>query len=169
MNRLTDNSTKETIINATIKLIEQAGFKEVTIRKIAKEANVNVVLINYHFGSKDQLINEVTQIFIDSLKDSFSIFDDVSLPPRKRIKAFLLQYLIAFRKYPFIERRIIQEDPVLFNNQLEYMEFLRATGFKKFQKPIQEISGEEETSRRCCWRNFSKVPSLRKQSGSRVD
>lgn len=143
MKQFEDCSTKDAIIKATLRLIEKEGFKEVTIRKIAKLADVNVALINYHFGSKDQLLNEVIRIFVDSLKDSFTIFDDLSLTPKERIKAFLLQYLRAFRQYPFIGRRIIQEDPVLFNSQMEYMEFLRAIGLKKFQKAIQEISGEQ--------------------------
>lgn len=136
-------STKQMILKATLDLIEKEGFKEVTIRKIAKLANVNVALINYHFGSKEQLLNEVIQIFVNSLKDSFTVFDDLSLSPKEQIKAFLLQYLQAFRRYPFIGRRLIQEDPVLFNSQMEYLEFLRAIGLKKFQKVIQEISGEK--------------------------
>ena len=49
---------KEAIIQATIKLIEENGehLEEITVRDICKNAGVGLGLVNYHFGSKDKLI-----------------------------------------------------------------------------------------------------------------
>lgn len=47
--------TKEKILDATLHLIKSEGIDSVTIRKIASEAGTNVALINYYFGSKENL------------------------------------------------------------------------------------------------------------------
>lgn len=52
---------KELILKVTLDLIKNEGFEGITIRKIASKANVNVALINYHFGSKNKLVNEIIQ------------------------------------------------------------------------------------------------------------
>lgn len=48
-------STKERILAATIELLERDGWDSVTVRKIGAEAGVNIALVNYHFGSKENL------------------------------------------------------------------------------------------------------------------
>jgi AcrR family transcriptional regulator len=48
-------STKEQILAATIVLIERDGWDAVTVRGIAAHAEVNLALVNYHFGSKTNL------------------------------------------------------------------------------------------------------------------
>lgn len=50
------SATKKKIILATILCINRDGLDATTIRSIAKEAGVNNAAINYHFGSKDNLI-----------------------------------------------------------------------------------------------------------------
>lgn len=49
---------KDKIIEKTIEMIETSNgdIADISIRKIAKELNIAVGLVNYHFGSKDDLI-----------------------------------------------------------------------------------------------------------------
>jgi AcrR family transcriptional regulator len=61
-----EESTRESIILATIDCMEKEGLHSVTIRKIAKEAKVNVAAINYHFGSKKKLLDEVLKYTLNS-------------------------------------------------------------------------------------------------------
>ena len=51
-----------------MQLIDEEGFEGITIRKVAKRANVNVALINYYFGSKDKLLNAAVKNILNSLK-----------------------------------------------------------------------------------------------------
>ncbi|MBL8286617.1 MAG: TetR/AcrR family transcriptional regulator [Rubrivivax sp.] len=51
--------TKARIIDATFQRLATQGYAALSIREIAKEAGVNSALINYHFGTKDQLVIEV--------------------------------------------------------------------------------------------------------------
>lgn len=137
-------SKKELILNTTLELIQQEGFEGVTIRKIAAMANVNVALINYHFGSKDRLINAAIQVLVSSFKETFAILDNDSIEPRKRLKSFLIQYIDSYREYPFIVRKLVNQEPLLFESQIDFVNFLRAMGLKKMRYTIEEITGEKD-------------------------
>ncbi len=69
---------KETIIAATISLIEDSeGLSEnITVREIASKADVAVGLINYHFGSKKNLIEVCVQRIISDVMANFSAKED---------------------------------------------------------------------------------------------
>ncbi|MFV9473778.1 TetR/AcrR family transcriptional regulator [Advenella sp. RU8] len=56
-NSITQN-TKERILESAKILLASKGPEGVTVRDIAENSNANVASINYHFGSKDGLINE---------------------------------------------------------------------------------------------------------------
>src|SRR3954468_19311123 len=51
--------TRTAILNAAERLYADRGFADVTLRDIVAEANVNLAAVNYHFGSKDELIAEL--------------------------------------------------------------------------------------------------------------
>ena len=51
--------TRTAILNAAEQLYAERGFSEVTLRDIVAAAGVNLAAVNYHFGSKDELIAEL--------------------------------------------------------------------------------------------------------------
>jgi AcrR family transcriptional regulator len=51
--------TRSAILAAAERLYAERGFSDVTLRDIVAEANVNLAAVNYHFGSKDELIAEL--------------------------------------------------------------------------------------------------------------
>lgn len=53
------DETKTAILNAAEKLCAERSFGDVTLRDIVAEANVNLAAVNYHFGSKDELLAEL--------------------------------------------------------------------------------------------------------------
>lgn len=54
-------TTENKIIMAANKLFAQKGYSATTTRDIAKEAGTNLALINYHFGSKENLYKKVVR------------------------------------------------------------------------------------------------------------
>lgn len=54
-------TTENKIIMAANKLFTQKGYNATTTRDIAKEAGTNLALINYHFGSKENLYKKVVR------------------------------------------------------------------------------------------------------------
>lgn len=51
-----DNETRESLLNAAQKLFSKRSFTQVNVREITDTAGVSLSAINYHFGSKDELI-----------------------------------------------------------------------------------------------------------------
>jgi len=71
---MSSDDIKQKIILTAIGCIEKEGIQGVTIRKIADMSGVNVAAINYHFGSKEQLLNIVMnatldESFVQNIKD----------------------------------------------------------------------------------------------------
>ncbi|MFL0250024.1 TetR/AcrR family transcriptional regulator [Clostridium neuense] len=64
---------KENIIAVTINLIQEANGEadKITTRAIAKEAGVGIGLINYHFESKEKLLEICVQRIISDVIKSF--------------------------------------------------------------------------------------------------
>ncbi len=67
------SDVKEKIIAAAISLIEHSdgSVKNITVREIARRADVAVGLINYHFGSKENLIEICVQRIISHVMKTF--------------------------------------------------------------------------------------------------
>lgn len=51
--------TRASILDAAEQLYAERGFGDVTLRDIVAAAGVNLAAVNYHFGSKDELIAEL--------------------------------------------------------------------------------------------------------------
>src|SRR3974377_1883239 len=51
--------TRAFILDAAERLYAERGFSDVTLRDIVAAAGVNLAAVNYHFGSKDELIAEL--------------------------------------------------------------------------------------------------------------
>lgn len=56
---MASDQTRSAILAAAERLYADRGFGDVTLRDIVAEANVNLAAVNYHFGSKDELIAEL--------------------------------------------------------------------------------------------------------------
>ena len=52
-------STKDKILGAAEELFAAHGFAGTSLRQVTSRADVNIAAVNYHFGSKENLINEV--------------------------------------------------------------------------------------------------------------
>jgi AcrR family transcriptional regulator len=53
--------TKTRILDAAEILFAENGFRETSIHRLARKAHVNQAAVNYHFGSKDALVEKVIE------------------------------------------------------------------------------------------------------------
>jgi len=60
-------STKQRILEAAENLFARHGFAGASLRQVTATAQVNLAAVNYHFGSKDRLIEEVFRRRLDEL------------------------------------------------------------------------------------------------------
>jgi len=102
------DKTKEKILQTTLQIISTEGVKGITIRKIAKISGVNVAAINYHFKSKENLINKTLKLFGKKMETTFTELDTLPLSPKEKLKHFLLSFLDSQIKYPGFMRSQIE-------------------------------------------------------------
>jgi AcrR family transcriptional regulator len=60
-------STKDRILGAAEELFAQQGFAGTSLREVTSRAEVNIAAVNYHFGSKENLVNEVFRRRMDAM------------------------------------------------------------------------------------------------------
>ena len=60
-------STKDRILHAAEELFAAQGFATTSLRQVTSRADVNIAAVNYHFGSKDNLVNEVFRRRMDEM------------------------------------------------------------------------------------------------------
>ncbi|WP_226468244.1 TetR/AcrR family transcriptional regulator [Luteimonas panaciterrae] len=60
-------STKDRILGAAEELFAQHGFGGTSLRQVTSRADVNIAAVNYHFGSKENLVNEVFRRRMDEM------------------------------------------------------------------------------------------------------
>jgi AcrR family transcriptional regulator len=60
-------STKDRILGAAEELFALHGFSGTSLRQVTARAAVNIAAVNYHFGSKENLVNEVFRRRMDDM------------------------------------------------------------------------------------------------------
>ena len=60
-------STKDKILGAAEELFATHGFAGTSLRQVTSRADVNIAAVNYHFGSKENLVNEVFRRRMDQM------------------------------------------------------------------------------------------------------
>jgi len=81
---------KERIMNTVIKLLlEQKDVSRISVRQIAKEANVNSALINYYFQSKENLLNMAVETCMTGIVNEMFDKDSNNSDPVVRLKTMI--------------------------------------------------------------------------------
>lgn len=95
------SETKNKIMEATIALLIECPPENITIRQIAELAGVNTAAINYHFGSKEQLLMKAVDYSVETgSQDIIDMLSNHELPPRERIYNYFISYTTILADYP---------------------------------------------------------------------
>ncbi|MNI37185.1 transcriptional regulator BetI [compost metagenome] len=149
-NSITDSSdkdTKQTILDATVDLIREDGFGCATLRNIAAKAEINLALVNYHFGTKEQLLGAAVRVLISTFDDAFQALEDEQMPPKERLKQFFLNYLANLGRYPGLARQMLDQRHVILGSHDEYVRYCKMMRIEKILTALREITGEQDNDR----------------------
>lgn len=106
--------TRSGIMKAAVEIIGREGNLGVTIREIADKAGVNIAAINYHFSSKENLIEEVERVTMEQITLIYNRLLDETGSPRERLMNWadeLMGYLIDYPGILYmIGTRVLQSD-----------------------------------------------------------
>ena len=104
-------STEEKIKEAAKRVFIAKGFAGCTSREIAKEAGMNVALVNYYFRSKNQLFLIIYQTVMEDFMVSMVEVFATSLSLKEKIS------LLIDREYDFLSKH--PESPTFILNEME--------------------------------------------------
>lgn len=108
MNEKMKEDTKEKILNTVVEIIGKEGVHVITVRKVADLSQVNIAAINYYFGSKDDLIEEAIQYFLErKMLEIVSILDMPEYKVDQKLFLFLKNYMEVISHYPGFPKSIL--------------------------------------------------------------
>ena len=88
------HETRTRILDAAEELFMQHGFEATSMRLLTAKAEANLAAVNYHFGSKDKLVEEVFRRRLDALNASrLSALAKVAGHPDTTLEAVLAAYI----------------------------------------------------------------------------
>lgn len=106
------NQKSEVIRRTALRLFQVHGFKKVTIREIAREADVSQVTIYNYFGSKDGLVRDVVR---NSMLDTVARFQELLAEDRpflEKLEDIVLRKTEAVSQYRGeLVQKVVSDDP----------------------------------------------------------
>jgi AcrR family transcriptional regulator len=99
--------TRQKLVVAAIMAIERHGVDGATVRRIVAEAGVNVAAVNYHFGSKERLLEVALDATIhEAFTKALGELEQAILAARGNVRSgtarFLREHLKNAFRYPRI-------------------------------------------------------------------
>jgi TetR/AcrR family transcriptional regulator, regulator of cefoperazone and chloramphenicol sensitivity len=90
-----DLETRERLIDVSARLFAERGFSKVTVREICQRAHANVAAVNYHFGGKDGLYQEIVSSAIRTMQKTTDEIRKAGTgePPEEQLATFVRIFL----------------------------------------------------------------------------
>lgn len=82
MEKIKDDNSKARILEAATSLFAQKGFDGTSIREICKKANVNLCMISYYWGGKQELYNGIIENLLEKQIEYSGNFLDLNKNPK---------------------------------------------------------------------------------------
>lgn len=90
-----ERETRERLIDSATRLFAERGFAKVTVREICQAARANVAAVNYHFGGKTGLYQEIVQSAIRTMHGTTQEIQKAGegQPPEEQLRIFVRIFL----------------------------------------------------------------------------
>ena len=139
-----DTSTELKIKDAATRVFIAKGFNGCTSREIAKEAGMNVALVNYYFKSKSHLFEIVIASVIEKFAESlFEVFKS-ELPLVSKVRIFIEKEYDFLGKHPEIPSFLINELSKQEANFFQCVGFSDAMKDAKIEEQVKEAQEKGE-------------------------
>lgn len=100
------SDTKRLLIETVKELLKENN--EISIKDIATKACINTASVNYHFGTKENLIAIATNEIIDELKSKISVFSEFAeKSPDDALEAFINELSLFTRNYKGLVKQLL--------------------------------------------------------------
>lgn len=147
-------STKDRILDAAELLFADQGFEGTSMREITTEAGVNLAAVNYHFGSKERLLEAVVRRITDPVnEEQLRLLDELEAEKGGAGGGPSVEELVEVQVSPLVELLKRDEERGQVVSRL-VARILADTG-GRFQKAALTGTAEEVEER--YFRSFSRA------------
>lgn len=143
----TGTSTKEQILSVAISMINAGEIEKITTRRVATLAGVNIGAVNYHFGTKEQLLDEAFENIMSPIKEIYSILDSDCGTPRERLKKFLTEMARHISTSPAPLKYYVVMSNTVTKSRTSLIKMFKTSMLGKLIKTIAEITGETDMNK----------------------
>lgn len=136
-------TTEQKIIQAANKLFTQKGYAATKTRDIAEKAGTNLALLNYYFGSKENLFKKVVQEKLRMLLGAIGpVLSDEAISLEEKIRTITENYtnlLLENEELPIFILNELTVNKALFS---EITQSTRQIAQPVIEKQLKEIGAE---------------------------
>ncbi len=116
-------TTEQKIIEAARKIFTQKGYAAAKTRDIAEEAGINLALLNYYFGSKENLFKQVVNEKFETLFGVIShILSNRHITLEEKVKTLISSYTKLLKEnedLPIFVLNELKNNGDIFNQSLQ--------------------------------------------------
>ena len=92
------NEKQIQILQVAERLFAEKGFDGTSIRNISKEANINIAMVSYYFGSKEKMLESLIFFRISDLKMQLENLYHEDIEPLEKIDKLIELYIARINK-----------------------------------------------------------------------
>lgn len=104
-----EKRTADKIVAAATELFARRGFTAVSVKELADAAGVNIALISYYFGGKENLYTVVLERQFAVVSEVLDAINKEALSPIERIRRFACLVVEVHKKAAFTDQLIYGE------------------------------------------------------------
>ncbi len=140
-------SSRERILQTAVVLFARQGFDRTGLRELAREACVNLAMINYFFGSKKKLLTEILDVFFAGYLQVITteLSGDDSLPTKfERFIVNAVDFFDSNRDFLVVAiTDLHQDDPEITEHKAHWGNRIMAVIKKEVCLPLARETGQE--------------------------
>ncbi len=149
--------SKQRIIKEATKLFAHKSFEAVSIREICKNAEVNICMISYYFGGKQELYNAIINDLIEKQTKYVSSFFDLNTEPKTLSKDAQIDLLFKSLDIfiDFFYSNVSDDLILLLLKEQQNQNFIpKSPSLEYFGKLVANVFGLKETSKEAIYQTL---------------
>lgn len=149
--------SKQRIIKEATRLFAHKSFEAVSIREICKNAEVNICMISYYFGGKQELYNAIINDLIEKQTKYVSSFLDLNTEPKTLSKDAQIDLLFKSLDIfiDFFYSNVSDDLILLLLKEQQNQNFIpKSPSLEYFGKLVANVFGLKETSKEAIYQTL---------------
>ncbi len=145
-----NENSRSKILETATKLFAENGFDGVSIRTICKQANINISMISYYFGGKQELYQAIIDNLTKNLTEYVKTFVDFDMDLNKLSKKEKLDFLYNYgnKMIDFLYTKISNDVLLfMFREQQNSRAQINVPALNFMNKLFASILNKKETDR----------------------